>query len=388
MIRKTALRALKRSLDPQRVHRLRLALGRANNRLWTIARPKSLDSRLHAAVLCEHVRSRLREFEPRFDDDRINQAFRGPAASERVEYLYHVREPCAIEPRFGFVILPPAGIVWQSVGQTGYTRFPDHCTDLGCVPSFMDYLARSKTTVLREPRVALIRNLHENNYWHFIHDILGRAAFLAEHGVPDDVPLVVGSNLYDAAFFQQALARGLFAGRRVIRQDSFYIHADEVVFCAPFPHERSRFESALSRLNAPSPQPQSLRRIYLTRARSRGRFIENEHEIHRLCQEFGFEPVDTDNLSLAEQMELFASIGYLIGIHGAGLANMIYRRDAPMSLLEIFDPGHIAPHYFWLAKDFGHDYDAVVGETSVGTLGGFRVDPALLRQKITRLLDT
>lgn len=283
------------------------------------------------------------------------------------------------------MILPPAGIVWQSVGQTGYERFPDHCTDFGCVPSFLDYLTRSSATIVHEPRIALIRNRHESNYWHFMHDILGRAAFLAEQGVPKDIPLVVGRNVYDARFFQQALARGLFDGRRLIRQGSFYIRTEEAFFCAPFPHERRRFEAALSMLDAPAPDPKADRRIWLTRSRSRGRFIENDSSVHRLCEEFGFEPVDTDNLTLAEQMELFGSVRYLVGIHGAGLANMIFRRDAPMSVLEIFDPGHIAQHYYWLSEDFGHSYDVIVGVP--GQVGGFGIDLPALRTKLQALLD-
>src|SRR5579883_2958202 len=376
MIRKLLVTSLKRSLSAERVHKVRLALGRVNQRLWSSARPKSLDTRLQAARVHFAERSPLREFTARFDDPRINTAFARPAGSGRVEYLYRIKEKCVVEPRFGFVILPTAGIVWQSVSQTDYVPFPTHCTDLGCVPSPLDYLARSRVASRYEPRVASLRTLHENNYWHFLHDTLGKVSFFADHGIPEDIPLVVGANLYDSRFFQEALSRGMLAGRRLIRQDSFYIRADEVVFGAPFPHDRRRFEKTLGLLNAPVPDKNANRKVYLTRARSRGRYVANDDEVGQISREAGFDVVDTDNLTIADQMELFGTIRYLIGVHGAGLTNMIFRRDLPLSLLELFDPGHIAPHYYWLADDFGHAYDALVGESDTASPGGFRIDPA------------
>lgn len=386
MIRQLVVSSIKRTFPSAKVHRIRLALGRANDRLWAVLRPGSFDSRLAEAQVHYAVRSPMRGEGVKVDDDRVNESFRRAATGDRAEYLYRVQGGCLVEPRFGFAILPPAGIAWQSVTQTDYVAFPEHCTDFGCVPSPLDYLARSGISVRHEPKVALLRTLHENNYWHFLHDCLGKVSFYADHGIDENIPVVAGSHLYDSRFFQEALGRGFLAGRTILRQDSLYIRSDEVVFGSPFPHERARFEAALDLLKVPAPNPKVGRRVYLTRSRARGRFIANDPEICKLCAEFGFEAVDTDWLSLAEQMELFGSIRYLIGVHGAGLTNMIFRRDAPLSLLELFDPGHIGPHYAWLAQDFGHPYDALVGDRA--SEGGVRIDPGSLRSKITRLLDT
>jgi hypothetical protein len=127
-------------------------------------------------------------------------------------------------------------------------------------------------------------------------------------------------------------------------------------------------------------------RIFLTRHRRRGRYLINEDQVIRLLEQYTFEAVDTDAMALRDQIELFASARYVVGIHGAGLANLGLRQG-PVALLEIFPANYIHPHYAWLAQALGFGYSAVVGSSLVN--GSFYLDlPSLETTLISMLSDS
>ncbi|RYY46150.1 MAG: glycosyltransferase family 61 protein [Chitinophagaceae bacterium] len=114
-----------------------------------------------------------------------------------------------------------------------------------------------------------------------------------------------------------------------------------------------------------------------------GLFLTGSIEI--IAVKYGFEIIDADTLSFAEQMNLFRQVRFLAGIHGAGLVNMIFRQGAPMSLLELFPQNYIQPHYFWLSKDLGFDYSCLVG-SKAGSDTAFTIAPAEFEDKIQEML--
>jgi capsular polysaccharide biosynthesis protein len=130
------------------------------------------------------------------------------------------------------------------------------------------------------------------------------------------------------------------------------------------------------------------RSIFITRSPKRLRYIENGAEIEQLCREAGLEIVDFDELTLPEQIRTLANARYVVGIHGAGLVNMLFRAGRPMSLLEIFPPGEYYPfHYMLMARQLDYWYDGMIGKSARQAYsGGFYVEPIELRQRIAALL--
>ena len=130
--------------------------------------------------------------------------------------------------------------------------------------------------------------------------------------------------------------------------------------------------------------------MYVRRSKTRLRFIENEEALAALFSKYNFERVDTDQLSPRQQIELFAEAAVIVGIHGAGLANMFFRLG-PCRILEIFAPpdaGYLPFHYIMLAGMKGFSYNAVIGKKSARQFsGGFYVEPDLLERNLKHLTE-
>lgn len=65
-------------------------------------------------------------------------------------------------------------------------------------------------------------------------------------------------------------------------------------------------------------------RLFILRKKSITRQIVNELEIVELVKEYGFDVIDFEELTWKEQVQMMSSCSILIGLHGAGLANMLF----------------------------------------------------------------
>jgi capsular polysaccharide biosynthesis protein len=102
------------------------------------------------------------------------------------------------------------------------------------------------------------------------------------------------------------------------------------------------------------------RRILISRQAAVNRRITNGAALEAALRSYGFETLELERLSWAEQMRRFSEAECVVGAHGAGLTNLLYA--PPCHVLELF-AGTPKPHYRLLSVACGHDYlDPVVGE--------------------------
>jgi len=66
------------------------------------------------------------------------------------------------------------------------------------------------------------------------------------------------------------------------------------------------------------------KRLYISRKTAIRRKILNEDQVERLLKNFGFEIICLEDYNFEEQIQMFSHSEIVIGIHGAGLANMIF----------------------------------------------------------------
>lgn len=82
----------------------------------------------------------------------------------------------------------------------------------------------------------------------------------------------------------------------------------------------------------------SWRNVFVSRSRSRGRFIINEDEVRNLLIRYEFDIVYFEDMDFAEQVSLMSQTSVMITIHGAGLTNLIFMPEESAVVEILPDP--------------------------------------------------
>ena len=127
----------------------------------------------------------------------------------------------------------------------------------------------------------------------------------------------------------------------------------------------------------------SPRNIYVSRSDAKIRFVSNESELKDILGEFGFETMSMTRLSIADQVEVFRNAEFIVGPHGAALANLAFAKPGA-TLIEFFSRGHYAPCFNRISGIRGMRYGFLVGEPT--RIGGFSINPRDLRTVLSQAL--
>jgi len=296
-------------------------------------------------------------FKKRFEDYKKHEGF-------LCEYILTCTD-CIIEPVYGWGITAKNELIFDSISNNSWIETYH--------PAWVAY-KKNKNKAVYYPEIISIRLIKggEKNYWHFLHDLLGQVALARQNKI--DAPILISKAFSERGFFKMALQKSaVLASAKWIIQDKQYIKAGKAYFLQTKPNSMKQFFGVLDLLEVANSDKETKRKIFLTRNKSRIRFLNNSSRIEKIAQQYGFEIIDADTLSFPEQIQLFGETAYLIGIHGAGLTNVIFRLNAPLTVFELLPKDYIEPHYFWLAKGMGHKYLCQVG-TKSGLDSSFEVD--------------
>src|SRR5262249_20776769 len=101
---------------------------------------------------------------------------------------------------------------------------------------------------------------------------------------------------------------------------------------------------------------QAHRNIYISRGKAEKRKIVNEKEVVELLMRFNYEIHFFEDYSFTEQVEIMYQSKSLVGLHGAGLTNMLFM-PANGRVLELRNRNDAQNNcYFTLASDLDHSY--------------------------------
>jgi capsular polysaccharide biosynthesis protein len=129
-------------------------------------------------------------------------------------------------------------------------------------------------------------------------------------------------------------------------------------FDAASPWAISNLAERLSQAT-PNPGLDQPRRIYLSRRGVPTRRVANEEAVLALLEPHGFVAVQSEQLSLGEQIALFRGATHIVAPHGASLTNLLHAREC--NVLELFQAGHgVRPDFFQLAMIKGLHYRHLV----------------------------
>lgn len=221
------------------------------------------------------------------------------------------------------------------------------------------------------------------NYYHFIIDIVPTLDLLIEKLDPNRIDLLVPSSVKGVQFIDD------YFKRFPIYKSKFnfiYISDNQVLEV-----QGNCILAKSSRLRLPSLDDKLIvenigYKVYLTRSLEGGRAIRESKEFHDLLKGYNYDIVDTAKLSLDDQINLFSKTSKLIGIHGAGMTNMVFSQSQ-ISVLEIFPKAPLkASHYKHLSKVLGNKYSTFIGgEIIEGSNNHFTVNLEELEKAIIKL---
>lgn len=294
------------------------------------------------------------------------------------EFILVFDQPCVIEPVTGWAITNQRRLIYYSLGisRTWFLRRP----------ALVDFLSRKDD--VKVDKAVSFRDTGEENYFHFFNDVLAKYFFLKANGISfDDRQIIISEKLYSKPFFQWYLSQSpeMQKLKWVVQSDD-YIATKSVIFCKPLTHRKDLFEQIFKPLLIP---PTVNKRIFVSRGKSRLRYLSNFAEVAVVLAKYNIEIIDPDLLAPAVQRTIFSQASLIVGLHGAALTSIYYRNDK-CSVLEIFPPpadNYLAFHYIMITDMKSHQYQGMIGEgKGLDLNGAFVVDTSKLDAMIASLV--
>ena len=295
-------------------------------------------------------------------------------------YILKVDQPLIIEPNFGWAISLKNRLILPSIPYA--YRKEDWAWQP--LPNRIDTWRLKRWINVSE--VVSFNNLwrYGPNYFQFINTFLVQLVLYRGCQECNGLPIIVPAKLYNSGYFQSALRiLPILKEQEYIVQDKEWIKCKKAYFIKAIPYRKEHLIEAISWF--PKPKGEVINnRLFLTRSEKRIRHLRNKAEIEAIVVDLGFTVIDTDDMSFLEQIQTFSNAKWVIGIHGAGLANLIFRYPRELNLFEILSEDYIAGGYFLMASSFGWNYDGIIGDSQKND--SFLLDPLEFKNRVSKWL--
>ena len=100
--------------------------------------------------------------------------------------------------------------------------------------------------------------------------------------------------------------------------------------------------------------------VYISRNRAARRRVSNETELVKCLESYDFKVLYPEDLSMAEQISVFRDASVIVTPHGAGLANILFCKEA--TVIEIFNQNYGTPTFRLMCQLMGLDYQHIIGK--------------------------
>ncbi|MCM3269664.1 glycosyltransferase family 61 protein [Paenibacillus elgii] len=238
--------------------------------------------------------------------------------------------------------------------------------------------------------VALLTHPASKNYYHWLLEAIARFHLLQMTRIEIDKYIV--NHLWLPFQLQTLAACGIPAEKIIQPYDLFHLQARELIVPSYVNLPNSWSCNYVRNLLLPHMAMQNepgYERIYIRR--NSYRRVMNEQEIFSLLEKYGFKSIELELLPLDRQIRLFYSAKIIVAPHGAGLANLVFCNPGT-SIIELFTPSFMEPHYWLLSRLMHLDYNMIIGnrENPHHYWSGFddmSIDPKQLEEVLSWLLS-
>ncbi len=226
----------------------------------------------------------------------------------------------------------------------------------GINASYMQALSQPRKF---DGRIIAVTASTQHCYYHWMMDVLPRLMRALAILRPDDV-IYMQTNKFR---FQRDTLKyfGDFSDQFVDADENPWVQGREIVVPCHQVLNGYRYNSWVldclrDRFISPSDQSRDDEklRIYVSRARAGTRRVVNEDDVFGRLEPLGFQKVISEELSFAQQVELFRRSEAIVAPHGAGLTNIVFS-DPGSKVLELF-PARSVDAYHRLSVAMGHEY--------------------------------
>lgn len=222
-----------------------------------------------------------------------------------------------------------------------------------------------------EGQVAIISGFSNMNYYHWLIDHLPKLGLIEKAGIDfNAVDKIIVSNYSN--FQKETLDILGIPEHKILDtlQGYSHIQADRLIVV---PSSTGFRRSSLDFLRynlMPLVNLSKFRqidRIYITRRLANGRKLINEEEVIDYLRKLNFFILDGELMSVEEKISLFSKARVVIGICGAGLANLAFCSPGT-KVVEIFLPHMNIPgclHYYYICRYLDLEYYLLKAETGL-----------------------
>lgn len=288
------------------------------------------------------------------------------------ELLCKFTQPVFVEPSGGLILLDSQTVIEES--RIHSYKFPD-----------LSVKFKLKSAIEIEAAY-YFDGYVGSSYYHFFSEVL--SAFFVFKSCNINVPLIVSQKIFDSKLFQYLLLNTDLKRYDIIVQKEVTLKVNHL-YLAKGAFSQSYWTGLRLWVTNVQQKNTKNRRVFLNRDRGVGRTIKNEREIFEILHKFGFEILDTESYTVEDQIELMSETQWLIGIHGAGLTNILFLDKGKANVIEInpifIGEENLRPHYYWLANCLGINYQCLPTE-GLDKNDNFHLSASLLEEYLNKLI--
>jgi hypothetical protein len=242
----------------------------------------------------------------------------------------------------------------------------------------------------------LATSLHDSRqYYHFFERVMALVGYLEREHEPGSA-LTILARAGGPAFQRETCAAiaAAYPGLRVqeVGEDEraeidryLWLHdlTDNTEWLPATPEQAERL-AAILRAHYRQGPPRGGRLLFLSRGAARKRRLTNEAELEAIATSRGFERFEAVPGNHAEQVRRFADADVIVGVHGAGLTNLLFARPGS-SVIELFPANCMKSTYLWLSNRLNHPHYPLIGTSGDGQQA-FAVDPDAFAARVDEVL--
>lgn len=218
-------------------------------------------------------------------------------------------------------------------------------------------------------------------YAHWLLEALPRLALLREF--PSETRIVVPFRelryQVESLGLMGLLERSRWTTERHIIFEDYYFSAQPTMIVCYSPYAVEFLRSTFMSLARSAPATPSR---FFVRRTGGYRNMVNEEEVLSFFRRSGWQIIDAAALGFKEQVQVFAQAEAVCGIHGSGLANIIWCREG-CKVIELFADRYLASDQEWISQCIGTEYYPLI--FSSDDLLSARVDLRRVRHLLSSL---